>query len=79
MYETMSHYASAKGMIEQTLQAGGTARIVLVIREPTDALVNGVLRRAVEEEKEYGSGRTVTLDNFPQAVDSCGKLSQVSC
>jgi hypothetical protein len=77
---TMSHYGSAKGMIEQALSAGGAADVVLVIREPINALVNGAIARAVEEEKSYGSGRTVTLDYFihahPDAIKNVIRLAE---
>jgi len=77
---TMSHYGSAKGMIEQALQANGLVDVVLVIREPVDALLNGVIRRAVEEEKLHGSGRTVTLDYFlsaqPAAIRNVFRLAE---
>lgn len=77
---TMSDYTSARGMIEQALQAGGKTRIVLVIREPVDALVNGVIRRAVLEKNKYGTGRTVTLDYFlhahPNAIENVFRLAK---
>jgi hypothetical protein len=77
---TMSDYGSAKGMIEQVLDAGGGVQVALIIREPLDALKNGAIRRAVEQEKEYGSGRTVTLDYFlnahPSAIRNVFRLAE---
>ena len=77
---TMSDYTSAKGMIEQVLDAGGGVQVGLIIREPLDALEHGAIRRAVEQEREYGSGRTVTLDYFlnahPSAIRNVFRLAE---
>jgi hypothetical protein len=62
VYDTnMNTMSSAVRKIEQALTAGANVRIVHVQRDPVDALVHGALPRAVRQEKEFGSGRTVPL------------------
>jgi hypothetical protein len=70
---TMSNYESARGMVEQVLEADGIVDVALIIRKPLDALENGAIRRAVDQEIEYGSGRTVPLDYFLKAHASAIK------
>ena len=62
VYDTnMNTYPSAKQKVEQALTAGKDVHIVAVQRDPVDALVNGALPRAMRQEQEFGSGRTVPL------------------
>lgn len=62
IYDTnMNGYASSKSKIEQALAAKKSVTIVMVSRDPEDALVNGALPRAENQRKEFGSGRTVPL------------------
>jgi len=62
VYDTnMNTLDSSVKKIEQALAADKKVVIVYVYREPVDALVNGALPRAMRQEKEFGSGRTVPL------------------
>lgn len=62
IYDTnMNTYASAKNKVEQALDAGKQVHIAVIQRDPVDALVNGALPRAMRQEKEFGSGRTVPI------------------
>lgn len=62
IYDTnMNGLASSKQKIEQALKAGKDVAIVLVARDPVDALVNGALPRAMRQEGTFGSGRTVPV------------------
>lgn len=62
IYDTnMNGYASSRAKIDQALAAGKDVRIVLVVRDPADALVNGALPRAENQRRKFGTGRTVPL------------------
>lgn len=62
VYDTnMNKLSSAIDKIEQALAAGKLTRIVYVYREPIEALKNGALSRAMRQEKEHGTGRTVPI------------------
>lgn len=62
VYDTnMNGYDSARGKIEQALAAGKGVEIVLVARDPEDALVNGALPRAERQRAQFGTGRTVPI------------------
>lgn len=62
VYDTnMNTLPSSVQKIEQALEAGATVRIVHVQRDPIEALVKGALPRAMRQEREFGSGRTVPL------------------
>lgn len=62
VYDTnMNKFNSAKEKIDQALAAGKKVTILYVYREPVDALVNGALKRATNQEAKFGSGRTVPL------------------
>lgn len=58
----LNNAASGIKKIDQALAVGKKARVVLVDREPTDALVAGALPRAMRQEAEFGSGRTVPIE-----------------
>lgn len=63
VYDTnMNKVDSAKQKIEQALAAGKDVQIVLVAREPVDALVNGALKRAERQRADFGTGRTVPIE-----------------
>lgn len=63
VYDTnMNSYASSKQKIEQALAAGKDVIIAWVYRDAIDALKNGALPRAERQAKEFGSGRTVPLE-----------------
>ena len=62
IYDTnMNGLASSFKKVDQALDAGHTVDVVYVARDPVDALVNGALPRAMHQEAEFGSGRTVPL------------------
>ena len=63
VYDTnMNGYASSKKKIDQALEAGKNVQIVYVYRDPVEALVKGALPRAMRQEAQYGTGRTVPLE-----------------
>lgn len=63
VYDTnMNKYASAKQKVEQALDAGRNVNILYTYREPVEALTGGALKRAMGQEKEFGSGRTVPVE-----------------
>ncbi len=66
MDTTMGGLNSARGKIEEALQADHDVHVAFVQRDPVDALVNGALPRANNQEKKYGTGRTVPLGDFVQ-------------
>lgn len=61
---TMSKYDSARKKIELALDAGKDAHIVMVYRDIFDSFANGALPRAVGQEQEFGTGRTIPIDDF---------------
>lgn len=62
VYDTnMNTLGSAVQKVDQALAAGATVRIVHVQRDPVEALVHGALTRAMRQEREFGTGRTVPL------------------
>lgn len=61
IYDTnMNTFGSADSKVAQALRAGHVVTIVYVSRDPVDAL-KGALSRAVRQEREHGTGRTVPL------------------
>lgn len=58
----MNTYSSAEKKIEQALAGGRDVSILLVHRDPVDALVAGALPRSMKQERRFGSGRTVPLN-----------------
>lgn len=62
VYDTnMNTLPSASKKIDQALAAGHQVQIFHVQRDPVDSLVNGALKRAMSQIKEFGTGRTVPL------------------
>jgi hypothetical protein len=61
---TLRPASSAIKKIDQALAAGKQATVIYVHRDPEGAFRDGVLSRADRQEKQYGSGRTVMLDEF---------------
>ncbi len=62
IYDTnMNEFPSARKKIDQAILAGGDVTVVHVQRDPVDALVHGALSRAMRQEKEFGTGRTVPI------------------
>lgn len=63
VYDTnMNGTQSAVTKIDQALSAGKEVKIAYVHREPTEALEQGALKRAMRQEGEFGSGRTVPIE-----------------
>lgn len=63
VYDTnMNKFDSAVSKIDQALAAGKVVRIAMVVRDPVDALINGALPRAEGQAKQFGSGRTVPIN-----------------
>jgi hypothetical protein len=62
IYDTnMNTFSSADKKIAQAINAGHQVSVMYVARDPLDALVRGALPRAVNQEKEFGTGRTVPI------------------
>lgn len=62
IYDTnMNTLASAVQKVEQALQAGRDVRIAYVYRDPVEALTAGAIPRAQRQAREFGTGRTVPL------------------
>lgn len=57
----LAKFGSAKRKIDQALAAGKRVVINYVHRDPLEAFVNGAMPRAVKQEAEFGSGRTVPI------------------
>jgi len=76
----MNKFESADSKIKQALNAGKDVQIVMVYREPVEALVNGALPRAMRQEANFGSGRTVPIEEHINthigATDTIIKLSE---
>jgi hypothetical protein len=63
IYDTnMSSFESSRKKIDQALAADADVVIAMVQRDPVDALVRGALPRAMRQEGEFGSGRTVPIE-----------------
>jgi hypothetical protein len=77
IYDTnMNSLDTAVARVDKALAAGAEVHIVHVQRDPMDALVNGALRRAMRQEKEFGSGRTVPLPDFAKAHAGSSRVIQ---
>lgn len=62
VYDTnMNKFESAKTKIDQALDAGRDVHILYTYRDPVEALRNGALPRAMRQEGNFGSGRTVPM------------------
>lgn len=62
VYDTnLAKFGSGKKKIDQALAAGKTVSIDFVHRDPIESLVNGALPRAMRQEAEHGTGRTVPV------------------
>lgn len=63
VYDTnMDSAPSAIAKIQQALDAGKQVKVAYVYRDPAEALRLGALTRAMRQEGEFGSGRTVPID-----------------
>lgn len=67
IYDTnTSNTKSAVKKITQALASGRDARITYVYRDPVDAFVNGAVKRALNQQAKYGTGRTVPMNAHVQ-------------
>lgn len=57
-----NNYDSLKGKIQQAIDAGKKVIVAYVDRDPAEALEHGALTRAMRQESEFGSGRTVPIE-----------------
>lgn len=57
----MNSLESSVRRIEQALSAGKRVDILYTFRDPVEALTGGALPRAMRQEAQYGSGRTVPV------------------
>jgi len=63
VYDTnMNTLASAVEKVEQALAADRDVRIAYVYRDPVEALTGGAITRAQRQAEQFGSGRTVPLE-----------------
>lgn len=72
----MNSLPSAVKKVEQALDAGADIMIVHVQRDPVEALTHGALTRAMHQEKEFGSGRTVPLREHARTHEGAAKVIQ---
>lgn len=63
----------AMGKVDEALKAGKQAQVMYVYRNPIEAFQFGVIKRAIRQEKEHGSGRTVPIDEFVAQYTSIDK------
>lgn len=62
VYDTnMNSMASSVKKIEQALAAGKGVQILYTFRDPVESLTGGALPRAMRQEKQFGTGRTVPI------------------
>lgn len=58
----LSSFGSAVQRIDQALAADKQVQVLYTYRDPEEALVEGVLKRAMKQEAQFGTGRTVPID-----------------
>ena len=77
---TLSNLETAQNKVEQALKAGREVVITYTARDPIEAFY-GVLERAMRQEAELGSGRTVPLEVFarqhPSARSNIDALANI--
>jgi len=75
VYDTnMNKAESAVQKIDQALAAGRTVKILYTYRDPVEALRQGALKRAMRQEGEFGSGRSVPLDEHAKTHVGAAKV-----
>ena len=67
---TLSKMDTATRKLEAALAAGNNVSVVMVLRDPVDAIANGVVQRAIR------TGRTVPLDALVQAHEGANATVQ---
>ncbi len=77
---TLANLKTAQNKVERALKAGREVVIAYTARDPIEAFY-GVLERAMRQEAELGSGRTVPLEVFasqhPSARSNIDKLADM--
>lgn len=77
VYDTnMNTLGSAVKKIDKALAAGAEVQILHVQRDPVDALVHGALPRAMRQEREFGSGRTVPIAEHARTHQGSAEVIQ---
>lgn len=75
----LSRFDSAVKKIEQALNAGKNAEVVMTYRDPLEAFQNGVLKRNIQQAKKFGSGRIVPVpDHIRTHRDSADTVRKVA-
>jgi hypothetical protein len=61
-YDTnMNKFSSAKEKVDQVLKSGRRAQVFFTYRNPVESLDQGALTRAMDQEAQFGTGRTVPI------------------
>lgn len=75
VYDTnMNKMESSDKKIQQALDAGKSVHVVYTYRHPMDALVNGALKRSETQRQEFGTGRTVPIDEHLKTHEGAYKV-----
>lgn len=64
---TLSKFDSGLSKIQEALDAGRDVVIAFTYRDPVEAFINGALPRAINQERKFGTGRTVPLTEYARA------------
>lgn len=70
----MNSLATSVRRIEMALDAGKQVQILYTFRDPVEALTGGALPRAVRQEREFGSGRTVPVSEHAKTHLGASKV-----
>ncbi len=77
VYDTnMNTFGSSVDKIEQALAVGKKVHIVYTYRDPIEAYTHGAIVRAMRQEKEHGSGRTVPIGSHVATHEGSFKVIQ---
>ena len=61
-YDTnMNKFSSAKEKVDEVLKSGRRAQVFFTYRNPVESLDQGALTRAMDQEAQFGTGRTVPI------------------
>jgi hypothetical protein len=70
----MNSLESSVRRIDQALDAGKQVQILYTFRDPVEALTGGALPRAMRQEKQLGSGRTVPVSEHAKTHIGAAKV-----
>ncbi len=70
----MNSFDSAVTRIDKALNAGKDVKILYTYRDPVEALTGGALPRAMRQEGEFGSGRTVPIAEHAKTHEGSAKV-----